>query len=125
MAAQATPARAASTPAVHSTPELAASSPIPAAPRPLMRTLPNIGVPKGMVLVASPRLPLSGVGPEDPWRLLTGQLTNWAAIGSAVPIPVHPLALADQTLSSMRPNQIFESFEALTAAMAVDPGAVA
>ena len=42
-----------------------------------------MGVPDGMALVASPRLPLTGVGPDDPWRLLTGRVTNWGAVGSA------------------------------------------
>jgi poly-gamma-glutamate synthesis protein (capsule biosynthesis protein) len=90
-----------------------------------MMSLQNVGVPEGMALVASPRLPLTGVGPEDPWRLLTGQVTNWAGVGSAVPIQVHPLALADQMVAGVRPDQTFENFEALTAAMAFDPGAVA
>ena len=78
-----------------------------------------------MALVASPRLPISGVGPEDPWRLLTGQFANWTAVGSPVAYPVRVLALAGHTASGMRPEQPFETYEALAAALAADPGAVA
>ena len=114
-----------------STPIVVKASPVPAgspsagsAPQ-LARSLPNLGVPEGMVLVGSRRLPLAGVGPEDPWRLLTKRVTNWAGVGSPVPLPVRPLALANTMVGGVRPDQAFESYDALTAAMDADPGAVA
>jgi poly-gamma-glutamate capsule biosynthesis protein CapA/YwtB (metallophosphatase superfamily) len=118
-------------PPASSTPITVAASPVPAgspsvksAPQ-LARSLPNRGVPQGMALVASPRLPLAGVGPEDPWRLLTRRVTNWAGIGSPVPLPVRPLALANTVVGGVRRDQAFESYDALAAAMNADPGAVA
>jgi hypothetical protein len=87
----AVPADAASSPSVPTstppaTPSAAATPRLEAAPRgteeptQAARILPNIGVPQGMALVASPRLPLPGVGPQDPWRLLTGTVPNWAEL---------------------------------------------
>jgi poly-gamma-glutamate capsule biosynthesis protein CapA/YwtB (metallophosphatase superfamily) len=78
-----------------------------------------------MVLVASPRLPLAGVGPEDPWRLLTGRVANWTAIGSAVPLAVRPLALTGETAGGVQAERTLKSYEELVAVMSADPGAVA
>ena len=58
----------------------------------------------GTALVASPRLPVAGVGPEDPWRLLTGGVTNWSEVGSAVPLPVHHWPLQMNRLAACEPN---------------------
>ena len=99
-------------PSVGSTPQLA-------------RSLPNLGVPQGMALVASRRLPLAGVGPGDPWRLLTKRVTNWAGVGSAVPLAVRPFALASEKVAGVRPDRAFESYDDLAAAMDADPGALA
>ena len=123
-AAVATPSETPS-PAAVSTPRMAASLPA-ATPSPVTaRLLANIGIPEGMALVASPRLPVAGVGPEDPWRLLTGKTMDWAALGSPVPLRVRPLGLEGETTSDMRPEQTFADYDALAAAMAADPGAVA
>jgi poly-gamma-glutamate synthesis protein (capsule biosynthesis protein) len=78
-----------------------------------------------MILAASPRLPLGVVGAEDPWRLLTGRAANWSDVGSAVPLPVHPLDLTGETAGGVRAERTFESYDELVAAMAADPGAVA
>ena len=78
-----------------------------------------------MALVASPRLPLAGVGPEDPWRLLTGSVNHWGEVGSAVPIPVRPVALADHSEGGIQPDRVFETYDALATALARDRGAVA
>ena len=113
------------------TPLVAAASPPPSgSPEPgddrrSARSLPNTGVPEGMALVASRRLPLAGVGPEDPWRLLTGRIANWAHVGSAIPLMVRPLALASAMFGGVRPEQTFENYDALVEAMDGDPGAVA
>ena len=88
------------------------------------RPLRNVGVPEGMILVASPRLPLSGVGPEDSWRLLTGGVANWSEVGAAVPLPVHSLALSGEA-SGVRAERTLENYEELVAALTADPGAVA
>lgn len=114
-------APAVATSAATPTPDvLAVSTPVPEA-----RALPNSGLPEGMALVVSPRLPLSAVGLVDPWRLVTGQVANWAEVGSPTRYLVQPLALAGATASGMRAEETFESYEALAAAMATYPGAVA
>jgi poly-gamma-glutamate synthesis protein (capsule biosynthesis protein) len=78
-----------------------------------------------MALVASPRLPISGVGLEDPWRLVRGEFGNWASLGSPVPYPVRPVALAGETVSGMRPEQMFDTYDALATALGGEPGGVA
>jgi poly-gamma-glutamate synthesis protein (capsule biosynthesis protein) len=78
-----------------------------------------------MALVASPRLPLSGVGPEDPWRLLSGEIGDWGAVGSAVSIPVRPLAMRDEVQGAIRAAETVATYDELATAMARDPGAVA
>ena len=107
------------------TPAGASTAATPAKPREPARELRNVGVPEGMNLVASPRLPMAGVGPEDPWRLLTGRATNWSEVGAAVPLPVHPLALTGETAGGVRAERTLQSYEDLVAAMSADPGAVA
>lgn len=107
------------------TPVAASAAVAPSPPRESARELRNVGVPKGMALVASPRLPLAGVAPADPWRLLTGRVTNWSDVGSAVPLPVHPLALAAEPTGGVRAERSLESYEALAAGLWADPGAVA
>jgi poly-gamma-glutamate synthesis protein (capsule biosynthesis protein) len=129
--APAQPPAIASTTATASTP-LPASTPQPAAATPATarepRTRPPLsttGLPEDMALVASPRLPLSGVGPGDPWGLLTGRITNWAALGSALPYPVRPLALAGASSRDLRPERTFADYDSLANTLAYDPGAVA
>jgi poly-gamma-glutamate capsule biosynthesis protein CapA/YwtB (metallophosphatase superfamily) len=114
------------------TPLLAPATPMepslgatPVAQHESVRELRNIGVPGGMALVASPRLPLTGVGPEDPWRLLTGQVADWSEVGSAVALPVNRVGLASEMANAMRAERTFESYEELATALSDDPGAVA
>jgi poly-gamma-glutamate synthesis protein (capsule biosynthesis protein) len=91
---------------------------------PTARASQTSGVPEGMTLAASPRLPLSGVGPDDPWRLLNRRVPHWGVVGSAVPLPVRVFALAGET-AGVRADQTFPDYEQLAAAMAREPGAVA
>lgn len=115
-------APAAATPSASPAPVLLpASTPVAEA----ARALPNSGLPEGMALAASPRLPLLAVGSDDPWRLVSGKIANWKELGSPTRYPVRPLALAGSTASGIQAEQTFESYEALAAAIAVDPGAVA
>ena len=109
-------------PATPTEPSVAAT---PVAQHEPVRELRNIGVPGGMALVASPRLPLTGVGPEDPWRLLTGRVADWSEVGSAVALPVNRVGLASEMANAMRAERTFESYEELATALSDDPGAVA
>lgn len=97
----------------------------PAATPATMHALSNEGLPEGMALVASPRLPVSGVGPEDPWHLLSGSITDWAVVGSAVPIPVRPVALIGESVSGIKAERTLDDYTAVVEALATDPGAVA
>ena len=117
-AAVSSPRPALSTPAPHTVAPTARTDPV-------ARSLPNQGLPEGMALVASPRLPLAGVAPDDPWRLLTGRVGNWAEVGSAVPIAVRPLALAGSTFNGLRSEQSLANYDELATAIAGNPGAVA
>jgi poly-gamma-glutamate capsule biosynthesis protein CapA/YwtB (metallophosphatase superfamily) len=124
--APATAVRSPATPVpAAATPTKASASGTPAVSGDPVRKLRNIGVPDGMALVASPRLPLAGVGPEDPWDLLTGRVADWSDVGSPVSLPVNPMGLNSDLASTMRPGRIFESYDELAAALSADPGAVA
>ena len=82
------------------------------------------GLPNGMVLVASPRLPVSGVGPDDVMRLLSGEIANWAEVGSFVPLSVHPVALAGIEQPGVVPGTTAESYDELVSILRTDAGAV-
>lgn len=107
------------------TPGAPAATPAVVSSRPESKPLPNEGLPEGMVLAASPRLPLSGVGSLDPWRLLSGDVPDWAQVGSAVQIPVQPMGLAGASVSGIAAVKEFADYPALAAAISAEPGAVA
>lgn len=106
------------------TPGTPVSQPI-AAQTSTPRELANNGVPDDMVLVASPRLPLIGVGPDDPWRLMSGGIMNWAEVGSAVQLPVRRVGLKDAPIKGIEPNDLFDDYGALAQELRRDPSAVA
>ncbi|MFN8590766.1 MAG: CapA family protein [Thermomicrobiales bacterium] len=93
---------------------------------PLATSAPSLvgGLPPGMALVTSPRLALASVGREDVQRLLTGSVADWREVGSAVSIPVVPMALRGES-AGVRAEQAFASMDELAAALFVNPGAVA
>jgi len=82
-------------------------------------------VPAGMALVTSSRLPLFGVGADDPDRLLAGKVSDWQEVGTAISMPVEPLALANQVPAGTHPVATFPDYEALVAGLAKHPGGVA
>jgi poly-gamma-glutamate synthesis protein (capsule biosynthesis protein) len=112
------------TPAVVATPVPVASTPVAIAVQPSPEVDLARGLPDGTVLVASPRLPLSAVGPEDVWRLLKGDISDWAAIGSPIHVPVRTFALADVSTRGGAATTLAD-YEALTEALRNDAGAVA
>nr|MBA3450530.1 CapA family protein [Chloroflexia bacterium] len=114
----ATSATASSTPIVASVPATPSVSPY-------RRALENSGLPEGMALAVSPRMPVSAVGPDDPWRMLTGDVSDWSAVGAAMPFPIRPVALADFVVSGIQYAEIFQSYDALAVGLVADPGAIA
>lgn len=81
------------------------------------------GLPEGMALVTSPRLPLFGIGSGDVERLLGGQVTDWRELGSAVSLPVELYSLS--TASPTANATAVADYEALVAEFDARPGAVA
>ena len=71
------------------------------------------GLPAGMALVASPRLPLYGVGSADVAKLLSGAIPDWRELGSAVSLKVEPIALAGGTPTAGTPATTVNDYEAL------------
>lgn len=86
---------------------------------------PNWKLPDGMVLVASPRLPVSGIGPDDVLRLLSGEVENWSAVGSFVPLPVRLAALAGFELPESAASTTAQSYDELVSILRADAGALA
>jgi poly-gamma-glutamate capsule biosynthesis protein CapA/YwtB (metallophosphatase superfamily) len=82
-------------------------------------------LPSGLALVASPRLPVSGVGPDDAMRLLNGEITNWSEVGSFVPLSVHAVALAGFEQPGVAPGTVAQSYDELVTILRTDAGAVA
>ena len=78
-----------------------------------------------MALVTSPRVPLFGVGPDDPARLLDGRIGDWREVGSAAPLAVEPLALVGAGEPAVRPVETVADYEGLVAALVRRPGGVA
>jgi len=83
------------------------------------------GLPAGMALVASPRLPLYGVGSADVAKLLSGAIPNWRELGSAVSLPVERIALTGGTQIGGTPAATVNDYEALATELDKRPGAVA
>jgi poly-gamma-glutamate capsule biosynthesis protein CapA/YwtB (metallophosphatase superfamily) len=83
------------------------------------------GIPAGMALVTSLRLPLFGIGGDDWRRLLRGEVDDWQRVGSAVSSPVKPLALKGAELDGARPVATFPDYEALVAGLDQQRGGVA
>ncbi len=82
-------------------------------------------LPDGLALVSSPRLPLFGVGADDPIALLSGRLDDWRAVGLPYRLPVEPVALAGAAEPAVRPVETVADYEALVAALERRPGGVA
>ena len=85
---------------------------------------PVAGLPAGMALVTSPRLPLFGIGSGDVEGLLSGQIADWRELGSAVSLPVELFALSSATPAATGATTVAD-YEALVAEFATRPGAVA
>ena len=92
---------------------------------PVPTPAPRGGVPDGMALVTSPRLPLFGVGPDDPVRLLRGEVDGWRRVGSPVSLAVEPLALKGEAFPGAQPIATVADYDALVAALTERPGGVA
>lgn len=83
------------------------------------------GLPAGMALVASPRLPLYGVGSADVANLFSGKILDWRELGSAVSLMVEPIALQGATPTPGSPAATVSDYEALAIELDKRPGAVA
>ncbi|HET7093721.1 MAG TPA: CapA family protein [Thermomicrobiales bacterium] len=105
-----------------------APKPAPAAASPAASPSPGASgppVPRGMALVASPRLPLHGIGPAQAAALLRGEVVDWRALGSAVGWRPEPLALPGLGPTGLRDARPVADYEALAAELAQRPGAFA
>jgi poly-gamma-glutamate synthesis protein (capsule biosynthesis protein) len=91
----------------------------PAAPR---RTPVADALRTGYALVTSPRLPLAGIGPGDPERILNGTVTDWRSVGSPLSAPIERLALSGAERGGV---EIYPDYDALAAALRERRGAVA
>jgi poly-gamma-glutamate synthesis protein (capsule biosynthesis protein) len=82
-------------------------------------------LPEGQAIAASPRLPLYGIGENDIPGLINGQIADWSAVGSPVPVPVSAVALDGSVPAGMTPAETFASYSDLAAHLNANPGAFA
>lgn len=83
------------------------------------------GLPAGMALVASPRLPLYGVASGDVASILSGKIPDWRELGSAVSLPIEPIALANAASTGVSAVATVNDYDALAAELDKRPGGVA
>src|SRR4051794_4675440 len=117
-----TATRPAATPQGVATPASPVGSPVAKAEQPPRMSTTGRELPEGTVLVASPRLPLAAVGLDDVWRLLNGEIADWAEVGSPISLPVSPFALSEV---GGGPSETLSDYEALVGAFRNNAGAVA
>ena len=79
----------------------------------------------GLALVSSPRLPLFGIGSAERDALLAGEITNWRDLGSAAAFTIELLAIDGVVPEGSSPAETVADYDALAAALAERPGAVA
>ncbi|MFM9108773.1 MAG: CapA family protein [Chloroflexota bacterium] len=79
----------------------------------------------GYALAASPRLPLAGVGPGDPERILNGEVSDWRQVGSPLAEPIERLALAGAEAGSAGSAATYPDYASLAEALRERRGAVA
>jgi poly-gamma-glutamate synthesis protein (capsule biosynthesis protein) len=88
-----------------------AASPVPA---------PNVitarrqtAVPEGAALIASPRLPLFDVASQDLGGMLNGDIPSWIEVGSAIDLPIYPVALEGTAIDGLNPQKTYKSYDRL------------
>jgi poly-gamma-glutamate synthesis protein (capsule biosynthesis protein) len=83
------------------------------------------GLPEGMALVASPRLPLFGVGGGDVATLLGAGVPDWTEVGSPISLEIETLAIDGQVPDGMTPTDTYASYDELADQLWKRPGAIA
>ena len=89
------------------------------------RVVTQSGLPAGMALVTSPRLPMYGIGGADFGPLLAGGITDWGNVGLPFGLPVVLLALDGLAPDGSQPVASFPDYEALVAGFTERVGGVA
>ncbi len=102
-----------------------ASSPVADAAAVATPAASSTSLPPGMVVATSPRLPLFGIGPDQVQPLLAGRFEDWQELGSAVSLPVEPVALDGETPANLAaPMATLADYDALAGDLAARPGGV-
>lgn len=85
----------------------------------------RVVLPAGWALVASPHLPLTGVGPDDLDHLFSGTVADWSSLGAASARPVDVFALDGLVPAGARPSAVLPDYDALATALTAHSGGVA
>ena len=80
----------------------------------VIKSAPQSGVPEGMALVSSPRLPLFDLASQDIGALVSGQIPTWIEVGSALELAVTPVGLDGVPMDGLAATQTFDDFAALS-----------
>jgi len=83
------------------------------------------GLPEGMALVTSPRVPIFGVGGADVAAMLGGTVADWRDLGVPFGLAVEPLEMDGVATEGGQPVATVPDYEALVAALGERPGGIA
>jgi poly-gamma-glutamate synthesis protein (capsule biosynthesis protein) len=78
-----------------------------------------------LMLVTSPRLPLTGIGRDQADQLLRGGIADWRDAGAAPTLAVEVLALRGYVPEGAQPVATYRDYERLVAGLVDHPGGVA
>jgi poly-gamma-glutamate capsule biosynthesis protein CapA/YwtB (metallophosphatase superfamily) len=78
-----------------------------------------------LVLVTSPRLPLTGIGRDQAGQLVRGEIADWRDVGAAATLRVELLALRGTELDGADPEATYRDYEGLLEGFVDHPGGVA
>lgn len=82
-------------------------------------------LPSGYALVASLRLPLSGIGSTQLEAVINGEVADWSDVGCPVSVTPVPMAIDGIVPSGLSPESTVADYEELAAAFDGSPGAFA
>ena len=74
---------------------------------------PSTAVPAGMAIISSPRVPLFDLASQDVPGIVSGSISSWITVGSAVDQAIVVVALEGTTIDGLAPTKTYQSYDRL------------